>query len=103
MNHISEEMMKELYEAFVAVDNVADSERFLNDLCTAKELEQMAQRVRAAKLLLEGKTYQQVIQETDISSATLSRVSRCIQYGEGGYASVLKTPSAGDENRAEKA
>ena len=50
----------------------------------------MAQRVRAAKLLLEGKTYAQVITETDISSATLSRVSRCIQYGEGGYASVLK-------------
>ena len=90
MNHISEEMMKELYEAFVAVDNVADSERFLNDLCTAKELEQMAQRVRAAKLLLKGKTYAQVITETDISSATLSRVSRCIQYGEGGYAAVLK-------------
>ena len=43
----------------------------------------MAQRIRAAKLLLEGKTYNQVIEETDISSATLSRVSRCVQYGRG--------------------
>lgn len=90
MGHIPEQMMNELYLAFVAIDNAADAEKFLNDLCTAKELEQMAQRVRAAKLLLEGKTYAQVITETDISSATLSRVSRCIQYGEGGYASVLK-------------
>ena len=90
MGHIPEQMMNELYSAFVAIDNAADAEKFLNDLCTAKELEQMAQRVRAAKLLLEGKPYAQVITETDISSATLSRVSRCIQYGEGGYASVLK-------------
>lgn len=103
MNHIPVEFMTELYEAFLNIPDKETAENFLNDLCTAKELEQMAQRVRAAKLLLEGKTYQQVIQETDISSATLSRVSRCIQYGEGGYASVLKTPSAGDENRAEKA
>ena len=43
----------------------------------------MAQRIYAARLLIEGKTYNQVIEETDISSATLSRVSRCVQYGEG--------------------
>ena len=49
----------------------------------AKELEQMAQRVKAAKLLKEGKTYNQVMQECEISSATLSRVSRCVQYGQG--------------------
>ena len=52
-------------------------------------LEQMAQRVKAAKLLIEGKTYNQVIEETDISSATLSRVSRCVQYGTG-YSKFLK-------------
>ena len=54
-----------------------------DDLCTAKEIEKMAERVEAAKLLLEGKTYNQVIAETGISSATLSRVSRCMQYGKG--------------------
>ena len=48
-----------------------------------KELEQMAQRVKAAKLLKEGKTYNQVMSECEISSATLSRVSRCVQYGQG--------------------
>ncbi len=49
----------------------------------------MAERIYAAKLLLEGKTYNQVIGETDISSATLSRVSRCVQYGKG-YRNILK-------------
>ena len=53
------------------------------------EIEKMAERVEAAKLLLEGKTYNQVIAETDISSATLSRVSRCVQYGKG-YSKFLK-------------
>ena len=55
----------------------------LEDLCTAKELENMAERCYAAKLLIEGKTYNQVIEKTDISSATLSRVSRAVQYGDG--------------------
>ena len=61
----------------------------LEDLCTRKELKNMAERLSAAKLLMEGKTYNQVIAETDISSATLSRISRCVQYGEG-YTKVLK-------------
>ena len=61
----------------------------LEDLCTAKELENMAERCHAAKLLLEGKTYNQVMESVEISSATLSRVSRCVQYGKG-YSKVLK-------------
>lgn len=61
----------------------------LEDLCTAKELENMAERCYAAKLLLEGKTYNQVMELVEISSATLSRVSRCVQYGNG-YSNLLK-------------
>ena len=61
----------------------------LEDLCTAKELENMAERCYAAQLLLEGKTYNQVMEQVDISSATLSRVSRCVQYGKG-YSRLLK-------------
>ena len=78
-----EDMIHDLYQAFVQIDSEAACASFLEDLCTRKEVEQMAQRIRAARLLKEGKTYQQVIAETDISSATLSRVSRCLQYGSG--------------------
>lgn len=90
MTHFTDEMISELVKALVKIKDEEVCEKFLNDLCTRKELEQMAQRVKAAELLLDGKTYAQVIAETDISSATLSRVSRCIQYGEGGYKAVLK-------------
>ena len=78
-----EGMIQELYQAFVALGSQEDCKQLLEDLCTRKEVEQMAQRLRAAKLLMEGKTYTQVIEQTNISSATLSRVSRCVQYGSG--------------------
>ena len=80
---VSEDMEKDLYRVLVSLESVEDCRALLEDLCTRKEVEQMAQRIRAARLLKEGKTYQQVIAETDISSATLSRVSRCLQYGSG--------------------
>ena len=75
--------VEELYKLFAKIDNAEDFKILLDDLCTFKELEQMAGRVAAAKLFIEGKTYTQVIKETNISSATLSRVSRCVQHGEG--------------------
>ena len=59
------------------------------DLCTYKEVEQMATRLKCAKLLKSGYTYNKVIEEVDISSATLARVSRCVSHGSGGYNVVL--------------
>ena len=67
----------------------ADIAALFDDLCTQKEIGNMAERLFAAKLLLEGNTYNQVMSQADISSATLSRVSRCVQYGNG-YAKLLK-------------
>ena len=78
-----------LYDLIAGITDPMDCKALFQDLCTAKEIENMAERVFAAKLLLEGKTYTQVMEEADISSATLSRVSRCVQYGEG-YSKLLK-------------
>ena len=78
-----------LIKLLTSLENEEDCRALLEDLCTAKELENMAERCHAAKLLLEGKTYSQVMEEVEISSATLSRVSRCVQYGKG-YSKVLK-------------
>ena len=86
---INKKLIKELYETLISINNTKDCEEFLDDLCTKKEVEQMAQRLKAAKLLKEGKTYTEITDETDISSATLSRVSRCVQYGKG-YNKILK-------------
>ena len=67
-----------------------DIRDLLEDLCTRKEVENMAERVFAARLLMEGNTYNQVMTRVSISSATLSRVSRCVQYGSG-YSRLLGT------------
>ena len=83
------EKITELYRIITQLSTIEACEIFFEDLCTNKEVEKMAERLYAAKLLLDGKTYNQVIAETDISSATLSRVSRCVQYGKG-YTAVLK-------------
>ena len=71
------------------VDDPKDMRALLEDLCTQKEVENMAERIFAAKLLMEGNTYIQVMSKADISSATLSRVSQCVQYGKG-YSKLLK-------------
>jgi TrpR-related protein YerC/YecD len=78
-----------LVKLLAEIDDPQLLQQLLADMCTVKELENMAERCYAAKLLLEGKTYNQVMELADISSATLSRVSRCVQYGKG-YSTVLK-------------
>jgi TrpR-related protein YerC/YecD len=80
-----------LFELIASITDPADCKALFQDLCTAKEIENMAERVYAARLLLEGKTYNQIMEVADISSATLSRVSRCVQYGDG-YSKLLKKP-----------
>jgi TrpR-related protein YerC/YecD len=81
--------VENLYKVLSQIDDASVLKEFLNDLCTYKEIEQMAQRLEAAKLLLENNTYEEVIKKTEISSATLSRVSKCVKYGQG-YKKVLK-------------
>lgn len=84
-----QEKIGALYDAIVSLESREQCRELFDDLCTRKEIEKMAERLFAAKLLLEGNTYNQVIAQSDISSATLSRVSRCVQYGKG-YSRLLK-------------
>jgi len=78
-----------LYELIAQISDPEDIRALFDDLCTRKEISNMAERVHAAKLLLDGNTYSQVMAQAEISSATLSRVSRCVQYGSG-YSRLLK-------------
>ena len=82
-------MIALLCKTLAACQTADDVATLLTDLCTYKEVEQMAQRVAAAKLLADGKTYAEIIEKTEISSATLSRVSKCVQYGNGGYGKFI--------------
>lgn len=78
-----------LFELLARIDDPQDMEALFDDLCTCKEVSNMAERLHAAKLLIAGNTYNQVMPLANISSATLSRVSRCVQYGNG-YSRLLK-------------
>ena len=79
----SRELIPELFDTILKLRTREDCAAFFADLCTEKEVENMAERLAAARMLLEGKTYLQVIKAVDISSATLSRVSRCVRHGTG--------------------
>ena len=78
-----------LYDLIASIDDPLIVRALFEDLCTARELEKMAERCWAVRLLMEGNTYNQVMERSDISTATLSRVSRCVQFGKG-YSALLK-------------
>lgn len=88
-----------LFEILSKLDGEEQFERFFEDLCTYAEVEKMQQRVECAQMLLDGETYNRIIEKTDISSATLSRVSRCIRHGSGGYSVLLKDMLGDEKNR----
>lgn len=79
-----------LFKAILSLQNVEECYDFFGDLCTMKEISDMAQRIETAKMLLDGKTYEQIIKNVEISTATISRINRCIQYGDGGYEKIIK-------------
>ncbi|MEG0911717.1 MAG: YerC/YecD family TrpR-related protein [Ruthenibacterium sp.] len=89
-NACKNEQTDTLFDAILQLENRDECYEFFADLCTIKELADMAQRVEAANMLLAGKTYEQIVKNVEISTATISRINRCIQYGSGGYEKILK-------------
>ncbi len=79
-----------LFEAILSLNTVDECYKFFEDACTVKEILDIAQRLKAAKMLRNGKNYMEVCAETGMSSATISRVSRCLEYGSGGYDLAMK-------------
>ena len=89
INSRRERKTEDLFRAILSLENIDECEAFFEDLCTFKELADMSQRIQAARMLLDGSTYEQIVQKAEISTATISRINRCIQYGSGGYAKIL--------------
>jgi TrpR-related protein YerC/YecD len=87
-NSRKNETVDALFDAILSLESREECYAFFEDLCTVKEISDMAQRLEAAKLLLGGRTYDQIVKEVEISTATISRINRCIQYGTGGYQST---------------
>ena len=78
-----------LFEAILALKDQEECRAFFQDLCTVAELKAMAQRLEVAQLLDQGLIYNDILQRTGASSATISRVNRALQYGADGYKTVL--------------
>ena len=89
-------MIEELFEAILSLEDEEDCYRFFEDLCTIGELKAMASRWKVVKMLEENRTYTEIIEETGASTATISRVKRCLVFGAEGYRRVADRLLAAD-------
>ena len=81
--------MDELFQGILSLSSVEECYNFFEDVCTITELRAMAQRFQVAKMLDEGQIYSDIVKETGASTATISRVNKCLIYGTDGYRMVL--------------
>ena len=87
---LKDEQTDQLFEGMLKLQSVEECYRFFEDLCTISEIKAMAQRFQVAVMLDEQRVYTDIEQETGASSATISRVNKCLLYGEDGYRLVLE-------------
>ena len=87
---IRDQHTDELFEAILSLENIEECYEFFEDLCTISELKAMAQRLQVAKMLKEHHVYHDIVSRTGASTATISRVSRSLNYGADGYKMVLE-------------
>lgn len=91
MNHkLKDAATDALFEAIMKLETLDEYYNFFEDLCTIAELKAMSQRWEVAMLLNEGLPYHEIVEKTGASTATISRVNKCLQYGSDGYRKVLK-------------
>ena len=83
-----------LFEAVLAMKTVEECYAFFEDACTIKEILDVSQRLKAAKMLSAGANYADISRETGMSTATISRVSKCLEYGAGGYRLAIERVGA---------
>ena len=92
------ESMDNLFKAILSLENIEEYYSFFEDACTIQELESIAQRFEVAKLLCQGKSYVDINKLTGASTATICRVSKCVNYGDGGYKTAIDR--IGEDNNA---
>lgn len=85
MKRVKSEAIDLLFEAVLGLESIDECYDFFEDICTIKEVKDMAQRLEVAMLLDAKKNYQEIAEKTTVSTATISRVSKCLNYGSGGY------------------
>lgn len=89
MDKIDAKVADQFYSAILSLETKEECKAFFDDICTIKELQDLSQRLQVALMLDKGMNYQEISKQTSVSSATISRVNRCLNYGDGGYRTVL--------------
>ena len=79
----------QLFEAILALKTIDECYEFFEDICTVNELKALAQRLQVARMLEAGESYDSIVETTGASTATISRVKRCLAYGADGYKTIL--------------
>ena len=95
--HLRTESMDRLFDTIVNLKSKEECRAYLEDLCTVKELQDMAQRLDTAVLLSRGYSYKKIMEQVEVSTATIGRVSKCLNYGTGGYRTVIEKLETGEE------
>jgi len=83
------EAIDRMFEAVLSLETEEDCYRFFEDLCTVKELQEMSQRYHVARMLADKRTYTEIEKATGASTATISRINKCLVYGANGYKSTI--------------
>ena len=94
---IRSESLDRLFQTILNLKTTQECYAYFEDLCTIKELQDMAQRLDTAILLAEGCSYQKITEPIEVSTATIGRVSKCLNYGSGGYRTAIERLNAAQE------
>ena len=95
--HLNTESMDRLFDTILKLNTRAECRAYFEELCTVKGLQDMAQRLDTAVLLSRGYSYKQIMEQVAVSTATIGRVSKCLNYGAGGYRAVIEKMEAEDD------
>ena len=87
---LKDELNDQLCQAVLELKTIEECYQFFEDICTISELKALSQRLEVARMLQEKYTYDDIVARTGVSTATISRVKRCLHYGADGYAMVLE-------------
>ena len=90
MHKLHCESVDRLFQTILNLQTLEDCYAYFEDLCTIKEIQDMSQRLDTAILLSKGISYQKIAEQVEVSSATIGRVSKCLNYGTGGYKKVIQ-------------
>lgn len=90
LDKLNQKEVRQLFRAVLQLKTIEECYQFFDDLCTVGEIKSMAQRLEVARMLRKGYTYSRIESETGASTATISRVKRCLHFGTDGYKLALE-------------